>query len=54
MTQRQLNQWVARLRERAGPGDLGRDRILSACHRTMRELRGLPRVESHHAFELNG
>jgi SAM-dependent methyltransferase len=55
MTQRRLNQWVARLRERAGPGDLGRDRVLSACHRTIRDLRGLNRPASQHDdFQLNG
>ncbi len=55
MTQRQVNQWVARLRERAGTGNLGRDRVLSACHARMREMRGLPPIQSQHdEFRLNG
>jgi hypothetical protein len=55
MTQRQLNQWVARLRERAGAGTVGRDRVLSACHRAMRQLRGLSALTSGvDDFQLNG
>lgn len=50
-----MNQWVAQLRERAGPGDLGRDRVLSACHARMREMRALPPIPSlHDDFQLNG
>ncbi|HTL28802.1 MAG TPA: N-6 DNA methylase, partial [Tepidisphaeraceae bacterium] len=51
MTPRQLNQWVADVRTRAGSAQ----RVLDACHRAMRELRGLPISGiSASDFELNG